>query len=66
MKWYSIKKSKPHYNGYYLVLIHDDGEPGGDDYYDVVEWDGEEWICDWLDDHSIVTHFCPIEPIEQE
>jgi hypothetical protein len=67
MKWYSVKKYRPSYIGYYIVRFIHERTTGLVDVTDVF-WDGKNWI-DFDDGEELdnpVTHFAIPDPVEIE
>jgi hypothetical protein len=67
MKWYSVKKYQPSYDGFYFVRYRDHLTSVTECAY--VLYNGKHW-CDFDRDNDlfqgIVTHFSMPEPVEIE
>jgi hypothetical protein len=66
MKWYSVKKYKPSFEGWYIIRFIDKNKSIG---VDNMHWNGKNWLDYDQDDHlfkEIVTHFCIPAPVEIE
>lgn len=67
MKWYSTKKYKPSYEGYYIVRYIAPYISRGDHIaIDLISWDGKCWLDDNNHEVDDITHFAIPDPVEIE